>query len=106
MCSNLLLRLCVLQVLGVPTDATEAEAKRQYRKLAAVVHPDKCTVEGSEEAFKLLGKSAACLTSQSDTNRLVVFGLCDLPLSSHGGEEECGLGDAMCVVYLCRSFER
>ena len=73
-CSNLIRKLCVLQVLGIQRDATEAEAKRQYRKLAAVVHPDKCALEGSEEAFKLLGKSAASLTSQSDTNRLVLFG--------------------------------
>lgn len=63
----------MLQVLGIPRDATEAEAKRQYRKLAAVVHPDKCAMEGSEEAFKLLGKSAACLMSKSNTNRLVLL---------------------------------
>ncbi|KAL3156965.1 hypothetical protein ABBQ38_001223 [Trebouxia sp. C0009 RCD-2024] len=56
------------KVLGISRDATEAEAKRQYRKLAAVVHPDKCALEGSEEAFKLLSKSAACLTPQSSTN--------------------------------------
>ena len=81
-CSNLICKLCVLQVLGVQRDATEADTKRQYRKLAAVVHPDKCALEGSEEAFKLLGKSAACLTSQSNTNRLVLYGS-QLHLSWH-----------------------
>lgn len=60
------------QVLGIPKDAEQADAKRQYRKLAAMVHPDKCALEGAEEAFKLLGKSAACLTLQGHISRSVV----------------------------------
>lgn len=68
---ELLLKQFALQVLGVSKDAEQAEAKRQYRKLAALVHPDKCALEGAEEAFKLLAKSAACLTSQGPISRLV-----------------------------------
>lgn len=58
-----------LQVLSVPTDASEQDMKRQYRKLAAQVHPDKCDLPHSEEAFKLLGKAAAHVTAAADPSR-------------------------------------
>ena len=60
-----------MQVLGVAETATAADIKRQYRKLAALVHPDKCALKGAEEAFKLLGKAAAQVTAQLDTHRSV-----------------------------------
>lgn len=51
------------KVLGVAGHAPEAVVKRQYRKLAAQTHPDKCHLEGAEEAFKLLGKAVAHVLS-------------------------------------------
>ncbi len=46
------------QVLGIPRTATQAEIKRNYRRLARKVHPD--VNQGSKEAedvFKLLGEA-------------------------------------------------
>ena len=57
-----------MQVLGVAGNASEGDVKRQYRKLAAQTHPDKCHLEGAEEAFKLLGKAVAhVLSTATDT---------------------------------------
>lgn len=57
------------KVLGLSLIAPEADVKRQYRKLAAQVHPDKCKLEGAEEAFKLLGWAVAHALSAADKNR-------------------------------------
>lgn len=37
--------------------------QRQFRKLAKLVHPDKCDVEGAEAAFKAICLAAAELSS-------------------------------------------
>lgn len=39
-------------ILGVEKDADEAKLKTAYRKLALKLHPDKCTLEGGDDAFK------------------------------------------------------
>ncbi|DBA92205.1 TPA: hypothetical protein ACH3X1_015914 [Trebouxia sp. C0004] len=57
------------KVLGLSLNSSEADIKRQYRKLAAQVHPDKCKLEGAEEAFKLLGRAVAHALSAADKNR-------------------------------------
>jgi DnaJ family protein B protein 12 len=40
------------EILNVKKDATEAQLKKEYRKLALQLHPDKCRVPHSTEAFK------------------------------------------------------
>ena len=40
------------EILGVNKEATEAELKKQYRKLALQFHPDKNRAPGASEAFK------------------------------------------------------
>ena len=60
-----------MQVLGIPPEAAEADFKRQYRKLAAQVHPDKCKLDGAEEAFKLLGRAVAYALSAADKDRCI-----------------------------------
>lgn len=57
------------KVLGLSRIAPEADVKRQYRRLAAQVHPDKCKLEGAEEAFKLLGRAVAHALSAADKNK-------------------------------------
>jgi len=59
--------------LGLSLIAPEADVKRHYRKLAAQVHPDKCKLEGAEEAFKLLGRAVAHALSAADKNRYTIW---------------------------------
>lgn len=40
------------EILNLKKDATEAQLKREYRKLALQLHPDKCRAPGATEAFK------------------------------------------------------
>ena len=55
------------ETLGVSKeDANESTLKKAYRKLARKLHPDKCQLDGAEEAFQKVNNAYACL-SQSDT---------------------------------------
>lgn len=44
-------------VLCVPSDATEDDIRKQYRKLAVLIHPDKNTHPQADEAFKTLANA-------------------------------------------------
>lgn len=39
-------------ILGVARDATDSELKKQYKRLALTLHPDKNRAPQSDEAFK------------------------------------------------------
>ena len=44
------------------------EVNRSYRRLAGLVHPDKCRQPGAEEAFKMLAQArTAVLTMMHET---------------------------------------
>lgn len=49
-------------VLGVKKDASEAEIKRAYRKLAAKYHPDVNHEPGAEEKFKKINEAYETLS--------------------------------------------
>ncbi|CAA2983556.1 Hypothetical predicted protein [Olea europaea subsp. europaea] len=49
-------------ILGVEKLADELTIKKQYRRLALVLHPDKNRFPGAEAAFKLIGEANLVLT--------------------------------------------
>lgn len=40
------------EILNLKKNASESDLKREYRKLALQLHPDKCRAPGATEAFK------------------------------------------------------
>ncbi|TVU03161.1 hypothetical protein EJB05_51319 [Eragrostis curvula] len=52
-------------ILQVPANADDALIKKQYKKLALLLHPDKNTLAGAEAAFKLVGEANMTLTDRS-----------------------------------------
>lgn len=51
-------------ILQVETTANDMFLKKQYRKLALLLHPDKNKFVGAEAAFKLIGEAYMILTDQ------------------------------------------
>eukprot|EP00389_Voromonas_pontica_P004265 GDKH01006352.1.p1 GENE.GDKH01006352.1~~GDKH01006352.1.p1 ORF type:complete len:278 (+),score=57.62 GDKH01006352.1:143-976(+) len=45
------------QLMMLPEDATDQEIKQQFRKISVLVHPDKCQLEGAQDAFHALNKA-------------------------------------------------
>ncbi|PIA61693.1 hypothetical protein AQUCO_00300907v1 [Aquilegia coerulea] len=66
---------CAAKVLGTEKDwysilqvevaADEASIKKQYRKLALLLHPDKNKIAGAEAAFKLIGEAHRVLSDRA-----------------------------------------
>jgi len=50
------------RVLGLRSDASEAQIKKAYRKISLKVHPDKNAAPHSDEAFKAVGLAYATLS--------------------------------------------
>jgi len=50
------------EILEVSREVTDTELKKQYRKLALLMHPDKNHAPGAEEAFKAVSQAFACLS--------------------------------------------
>ena len=57
--------LVLVQVLGLEENADETVIRRQFRRLAQQVHPDKTRCFGAESAFKLISKAASVVTPRA-----------------------------------------
>eukprot|EP01018_Ginkgo_biloba_P006390 Gb_20076 [translate_table: standard] len=53
------------KILQVDEFAEDSAIKKQYRKLALALHPDKNNATGAEEAFKLIGEAWAVLSNKT-----------------------------------------
>lgn len=62
------------EILGVSKEATEADLKKQYKKLALQFHPDKNRAPGASEAFKAIGNAFAVLSDPEKRRRYDQFG--------------------------------
>ena len=67
------------EVLGVSKDATDAEIKKAFRKLAFECHPDRNREDGAEEKFKEINEAYEVL---SDVNKRATYNN-----YGHGGAE-------------------
>uniref|UniRef100_A0A0E0E2K8 J domain-containing protein n=1 Tax=Oryza meridionalis TaxID=40149 RepID=A0A0E0E2K8_9ORYZ len=56
-------------ILQVPVTADDTLIKKQYRKLALLLHPDKNNFAGAEAAFKLVGEANMTLTDRSKRSK-------------------------------------
>ena len=65
------------KVLQVARDADDDAIKKAYRKAALRLHPDKCQLEGSKEAFRAWRLPASRLA------QLVIDNLLLTPLATH-----------------------
>ncbi|MDP3559191.1 MAG: molecular chaperone DnaJ, partial [Legionellaceae bacterium] len=82
------------QVLGVNRDASEADIKKAYRKLAMKHHPDRNPGDKSaEEAFKSVQKAYSVLSDQSKRAAYDRFGHAGIDPNMHGGGGQGGFGD-------------
>ena len=51
--------------LGLSYGASKDEINKAYRKLARLLHPDKCEIPGADEAFRILGSTKDALLSKA-----------------------------------------
>ncbi|KAI1292181.1 DnaJ -like protein subfamily B member 12 [Halotydeus destructor] len=71
------------EILGITKEATEADLKKQYRKLALQFHPDKNQAPGASEAFKAIGTAFAVLSDKEKRRQYDLYGTEDEQRASH-----------------------
>lgn len=92
------IRLC-FSMLNLPDDVTDVQqVQRQYKRLAALCHPDKCRLPQATAAFTALHaayEEAVCLLqrSQQDGEALADTGVGQERDSSHGQPSHCSAAD-------------
>lgn len=62
------------ELLGVGKEFTEAELKKQYRKLALQFHPDKNKTPGASEAFKAISNAFVVLSDPEKKRQYDLYG--------------------------------
>lgn len=85
------------EVLGLNKDASEADIKRAYRKLAAQYHPDVNHEAGAEERFKEINEANEVLSDPDKRARYDQFGFAGVDpnfnAGAAGGNPFGGFGD-------------
>ncbi|VDL71264.1 unnamed protein product [Nippostrongylus brasiliensis] len=62
------------EILNVSKTASDAEIKKEYRRMALQLHPDKCRAPHSTEAFKALGNAYAVLSNEEKRKQYDLYG--------------------------------
>ena len=63
-------KLNPFEQMGLRFDATHEEAKRQYRKVSLMIHPDKCKHPLATSAFEVLGNAHQQLQDEDAVREL------------------------------------
>lgn len=91
------------EILGVPRDASEADIKKAYRKLAMEYHPDRNKGnKDAEEKFKEVGEAYAVLSDQNKRARYDRYGH-EAPGSQNFGGFDFGGAEGFDPFELFRS---
>ncbi|GMT25022.1 hypothetical protein PFISCL1PPCAC_16319, partial [Pristionchus fissidentatus] len=75
------------EILNVKKDSSDAVIKKEYRKMALQLHPDKCRAPHATEAFKALGNAYAVI---SDKQKRAAY---DVHGADGPAERRSGRGD-------------
>jgi molecular chaperone DnaJ len=72
------------EILGVPRDASDADIKAAFRKLAHQYHPDKNQGDGAEDRFKEINEAYECLCDTEKRANYDRFGQTDSAYGTRG----------------------
>ncbi|MBA0680911.1 hypothetical protein Goari_012584, partial [Gossypium aridum] len=78
-------------ILQLDRSANMSSIKKQYRKLALLLHPDKNKFAGAEAAFKLIGEANAVLADQTKRSLYDMKTLSKTPHPSNTASTNAGL---------------
>ena len=91
------------EVLGVAKDASDADIKRAYRKLAAQYHPDVNHDPGAEDKFKEINEANEVLSDPEKRKRYDQFGFAGVDPSFNAGAARAATASTTAGAATCSS---